>query len=98
MTALEDINTKIDGLAAEVAQANGKTDALLAGFSDVKAALAALQKQFDSAVPITADDVAVITAKIDAITGAVKSEEAKEDAALAAPTATATAADSAPAA
>lgn len=97
MIALEDITGKVDALSAEVNASNAKVDTLLTGFGDVKTELVALQKKFDSAVPITADDAAALVSKIDGIIGSVKGEEAKIDAALAPAPAPAPAAAEAPA-
>lgn len=80
MTAIQDLDTKVDSLTAELATANGKTDTLIAALADVKAQLAALIAAGNGA---TDADVNAVAAKIDAALQAVKDEEGKEDAALA---------------
>lgn len=80
MTAIQDLDTKVDGLTAELATANGKTDTLIAALADVKAQLAALIAAGNGA---TDADVNAVAAKIDAALQSAKDEEGKEDAALA---------------
>jgi len=81
MTALEDLNAKADALAAEVAAANAKTDQVLTALADTKQQLADLLA--NSTGSVSDADLQAVAAKLDATLAAVKTEETKEDAALA---------------
>ena len=82
LTALEDVHARVDALDGALKAANAKTDLLIAGNVELKDHVAALIKQFQSAVPVTDADLQAVSAKIDAINSALAGEVAKEDAAL----------------
>ena len=91
MSALDDLNTKVDDLTAQqtalqaqVAAGNDKADALIAALVDVRAQLAAL-----AANGASPDQLAAVGAKIDAALGSVAAtaasvadQVAQDDAAL----------------
>lgn len=80
MTAIQDLDAKVDTLSAELEAANGKSDALIATLADVKAQLAALIAAGNGASDA---DINAIAAKIDAALASTKAQEAEDDAALA---------------
>ena len=79
MTAIQDLDVKVDALSAEVEAANGKADALIAALVDVKAQLAALIAAGSGA---TDAEVNAVAAKVDAALASVQAQEAEDDAAL----------------
>jgi hypothetical protein len=78
MSALDDLNSKVDALSAEVEIANGKADAVIAELVKVRDELAGLIGS-----TVTDADLEAIGAKIDATLASVKAQEAEDDSALA---------------
>ncbi len=78
MSALDDLNSKVDALSAEVEASNSKADAVIAELVKVRDELAGLVGS-----SVTDADLQAIGDKIDATLASVKAQEAEDDAALA---------------
>lgn len=85
MTAVEELNTKIDALEASAQAANDKADALIAGNAAISTQVTDLQAQIaelQAAGNPTAEDLNAIGARVDTIKASLDEQIGQDDAAL----------------